>query len=253
MNSFSRGYAEIYDEFYKDKDDLQEAEYVFNLIRKHRGLAEGLGLEIGAGTGRHTAHFLTLGLKIIASEPSESMAKIALTRGVKVRQLNAAEALRQVPQGSLSFVLALFHVVSYLDKSFELEETFTQVKHALRPEGIFIFDVWHKDAVESQCPEVRVKRCEIDSRKIYRLAEPLLHTEEQKVDVKYTFFAEEPNGLYRSWSDQHVLHYYSESEIETACRSAGMEIIDCHEFLTQDNPSADTWGVTYVARAKQRK
>jgi SAM-dependent methyltransferase len=89
---------------------------------------------------------------------------------------------------SFDAVIALFHVISYQTTNEDVTAAFETAGHHLKPGGIFIFDVWYGPAVLTEHPEVRIKRMADEKTEITRLAEPVLHPNENRVDVHYHVF-----------------------------------------------------------------
>jgi SAM-dependent methyltransferase len=118
-------FAQEYDEWF----DVHPYAYQSELEAVRRLIPSGgAGVEVGVGTGRFAAPFgIAIGV-----EPSESMAMIARSRGIEVKQANA-EAL-PFADGKFDFVL-LVNVICFLDAPLRsLKESY----RILKPNGHII-------------------------------------------------------------------------------------------------------------------
>jgi SAM-dependent methyltransferase len=146
-------------------------------------------------------------------------------------------------------VLSLFHVISYLTNGEDLLNTFKLANKHLHPEGVFIFDVWHSEAVEFQKPEPRERKVSAQGVEVRRSAFPVTHEESNVVDVEYRFSVVDPEGkLLEQWNEWHPMKHFNLDEICTLASATGFEVIRSEEFLTGSIPSVHTWGVCYILR-----
>ncbi len=115
--------------------------------------------------------------------------------------------------------------------------------------GVFIFDVWYGPAVLTDRPVVRVKRMEDDEIKVTRLAEPVLHPNENRVDVNYHVFVRDlESGVVNELRETHVMRYFFRPEIELFAAQNGFRLLNAEEWLSGKAPGEDTWGVCFVMK-----
>lgn len=117
--------AAVYDSWFEDNRPLYQAE-----LEAVKGFipSEGMGVEIGVGTGRFAA---PLGIAI-GLEPSPRMATLARQRGVEVLE-GVAEAL-PFADGAFDFAL-MVTVVCFLD---DVTQAFREAYRILKPQGVLI-------------------------------------------------------------------------------------------------------------------
>ena len=126
-------FALEYDQWFED----HEIEYALELKAIREFLPkEGVGIEIGAGTGRFTK---PLGISL-GVEPSEAMRSLALSRGVNIIA-GIAESL-PVEGGLYDFAL-LVTTVCFLEAP---EFAFKEVYRVLKVEGFIIVGLIDKDS-----------------------------------------------------------------------------------------------------------
>ena len=146
-------------------------------------------------------------------------------------------------------VLSLFHVISYQTTNDDLLATFETVKQHLKPGGIFIFDVWYGPAVLTERLTVRIKRLEDEEILVTRIAEPVMHPNENLVDVNYqVFIRDKSSKSVDELQETHRMRYLFKPEIDVILKEFNLAIIENREWMTNLKPGFNTWGVYFVIR-----
>lgn len=247
-------YARYYDLLYRDKDYAAEARHVHDLIQRHVSGAHSI-LELGCGTAAHAIQLAAMGYAIHGVDRSHEMLTAA-TNGIQKAGPETALRIR-LTEGDIrkvqlkdrfDAVIALFHVISYLPTNDDLKAAFKTAKTHLRPSGVFLFDCWYGPAVLSNPPVVRVKRMEDDATSVVRIAEPIMHPNENLVDVNYqVFIKDKSHGQIEVLQETHRMRYFFRPEIEGALNAAELELVDSFEWMTGNRPGFNTWGVCFRA------
>lgn len=239
-------YSRYYDLLYRDKDYAAEAAYLISLLNRY-SVNSGYLLEFGSGTGKHGRLLAQQGYTIHGIERSAEMVAAAqLTPGFTCQQGDIAVT----NMGRIyNAVLSLFHVISYQITNKQLHAVFANAAAHLNPGGLFIFDFWYSPAVYAQRPSVRVKRMADHQVEITRIAEPVIHTNENRVNVHYTIFSREfATGVVHTLQEIHPMRHFSLPEIDLLVDVHGFERIGAEEFSTGKPPSEDTWGVCVILK-----
>ncbi len=234
-------YSRYYDLLYRDKDYVGEAAYIERLL-KRQGIIEAALLEFGSGTGKHGRLLAAAGYEVYGIERSAEMVALAEQgNGFKSEQGDICTV-----QLSRRFdaVLSLFHVMSYQTTNASLHAVFARAAEHLGSGGVFLFDFWYSPAVYAQQPSVRVKRMADAEIEIVRIAEPVIHPNENRVDVHYTIFAtERASGRVETLQETHPMRHFSLPELDFLAETHGFTRINAEEFLTGNKPCESTWGV----------
>lgn len=246
-------YARYYDLLYQDKDYAQEADFIHQLLKTHAPKAQHL-LELGSGTGRHAEYLADRGYQVTGVERSEEMLarcgqRQAMQSNTIAQRLKFLQGdLREVRLGQrFDCVLSLFHVISYQTSNDDLAAAFATVSQHLKPGGVFIFDVWYGPAVLHDKPQVRVKRLQNEQLAITRIAEPVLHVNDNVVDVNYHILLQRAGTENcQELRELHRMRYLFKPELEALLNQAGMDLVTCGEWLTDAPAGLDTWGVYLV-------
>lgn len=239
-------YSLYYDLLYKDKNYTDEVDYIHTLLVQ-QGISKGDLLEFGSGTGKHGCLLAERGFNVHGIELSNEMvAKSSVVNGFTCQQGDICT----VKLGrTYNAVLSLFHVISYQISNANLNAVFARAAEHLNADGLFVFDFWYSPAVYSQRPTIRVKRMLSESVEITRIAEPLIYSSENRVDVNYTIFARSLiSGDVHIINETHPMRHFSLPEIDLLAQANGFTRIVSEEFLTGNPTGEDTWGVCVILK-----
>ena len=252
-----KAYSRYYDLLYKEKDYLGEVDYIDSLLKGYAPMSKSI-LELGCGTGKHAEMLVEKGYCVHGIDLSESMLEAAQCRLCQMPDGKATKLsfcrgdIRNYRiQEKFDSVISLFHVISYQTANKDVNSAFKTAHQHLNPRGVFIFDCWYGPAVLTERPEVRVKKLEDDSIEVTRIAEPVVHPEENVVDVNYHIIIRDKitNSVEQVF-ETHKMRYFTTPEIRLVFDSNGFEILKSEEWMTGNKPSVNTWGVCYIARKK---
>ena len=148
-------------------------------------------------------------------------------------------------------VVSLFHVISYLTKNESLIACFKSAYKQLKPNGIFVFDVWYSPAVYYLKPETRIKRLENEEIAIVRLAEPTIETSKNMVAVNYeVLIKDKTTNIVETFKEEHLMRHFSIPEIKMLAEFTGFEVVVSEEFLSEKLPSETTWGICFILKKR---
>jgi SAM-dependent methyltransferase len=257
MSQIFDAYARYYDSLYRDKDYAGEAEYVASHIRKQAPRTKRI-LELGCGTGAHAEHLANMGYAVHGVDMSEAMLaraearKAALPSEVAARLSFSFGSVRTVRTNEIyDAVISLFHVMSYQITNDDLQATFATAKAHLNPGGLFLFDCWYGPAVLTNPPVVRVKRIEDSKIAVLRIAEPVMHYNENVVDVNYqVMITDMATGGLEQIRETHKMRYLFQPEITGHLVAHGFKLVQAEEWVSGKAPGNDTWSVCCVARIR---
>ena len=238
-------YSKYYDLLYRDKDYPGEARYIHELVTKHRPGARTV-LDLGCGTGRHAQLLAERDYQLTGVDLSEEMLKVARESGPQLSFVQGD--VRSVRLGkTFDVVLSLFHVMSYQTTNADLRAALSTVREHLAPGGLFVFDCWYGPAVLSSRPETRVKRLEDASIQVTRLAEPVLHPNDNLVDVNYhVLIRDKQSGAVEELRETHKMRYLFAPEVLLLLDGAGLRLTQLSEFMSDREPGFETWNAVFI-------
>jgi SAM-dependent methyltransferase len=254
MNRVFDTYACYYDLLYRDKDYFAEAEYVASCIREYAPRAKRV-LELGCGTGAHAEQLARLGYEVHGVDMSEAMLaraearKFSLPAELAARISFSLGDVRSVRTGeTYGAVVSLFHVMSYQTANADIAAALETTAVHLEKGGAFLFDFWYGPAVLTQRPEVRVKRLEDSAIKVTRIAEPVMHTNENVVDVHYTVFVElKATQKVEQIKEQHRMRYLFLPELDQLLENSGFKVLCRYQWMGTQPPDETTWAGFLIA------
>lgn len=252
-----KDYAYYYNMFYGDKDYAKEAEAVEKLVKKYcRKQDKTITsiLNMGCGTGRHDFELAKLGYRMTGIDLSEEMIKVAQATsgsGDCVPTFEVADIRSYQPKQKYDAVISLFHVMSYQNQNEDILSAFKVAAAALDMGGIFVFDAWYGPGVLSDPPVVRVKKVEDDQNSLIRYANPIMHAQDNVVDVCYQVLViDKQTSVSKEINEVHHMRYFFKPEIEFMLNLAGFELAACLDCNTLQETDFDSWTAYFAAIKK---
>lgn len=247
MSNF-KDYSTYYDLLYKDKDYKAESDYILKKIQTISLEAKSI-LELGSGSGSHAKYFCEKGFEVTGIERSQEMVTQSLQKNILGFNPIIGDIVTTSIPKTFDVVLSLFHVISYLTDNQSLIQCFENANKHLNNGGIFIFDVWYSPAVYFQKPETRIKRLENSEIEIIRIAESEMITAQNVVNVNFeVIIKNKRNSQTQTLNELHPMRHFSIPEIALLAKIANFELVHSEEFLTEKNPSENTWGVCFILK-----
>jgi len=252
-------YARYYNLLYKEKDYAGEAEYVHKLIQKYQPGAKSI-LDLGCGTGRHDILLAEKGYGVTGVDMSQEMLGIAKAQAKTKNKTEIERSNLTFLQGDVrnirlnktfDVVISLFHVMSYQTTNEDLNAAFETASVHLKEGGIFIFDFWYGPAVLTDKPAVREKKLENEELIVHRTAIPVMHPNENIVDVNYEVIIEEKKtGITKKLKEIHKMRYLFLPELDFMLKKLGLKTLDALEWMSSDRQlSLNSWyGISVVRK-----
>jgi SAM-dependent methyltransferase len=242
MNNFGKTYSKYYNLLYKDKSYRGEYIYIRELIKNHGNNGDKNILDIGCGTGKHLSLFKEDGYTVSGVDVSENMIREARKYLQQEDDLICCRASEFEFNRKFETIISLFHVMSYQTENNELEKVFQNVSTHLTGGGLFIFDFWYGPAVLTDPPVVKVKRLEDNEVKITRITEPIMHYNDNIVDVNFEVIIEDKKTqIIEKLYETHRMRYLFLPEIELFANMTGLKIVKSYKWMTYENLSSDSW------------
>jgi SAM-dependent methyltransferase len=239
--------ARFYDLIYKEKNYEKETAFVediFKAFTKPKSI-----LEIGCGTGNYTQILHRKGYEMTGLDISENMIKVAR------KKCDCNFVVGDVCDFSLSerfdACVALFAVMGYVTENSGVKKAFTNIHRHLKPNGLFVFDVWNGLAVLSTPPELRVKEFKDDETKVLRIGYPKLKALDHVCEIKYKLLVtDKTNRSYSEFEEGHTVRFYFPQELKLLLEMSGFEVLKMCPFLDLHGTLDQTvWNTTVIARA----
>lgn len=177
-----------------------------------------LVVELGCGSGVLARRVTDAGYDLLAVDKSAAMIALARKKAPHARFRTSSFLTVRLPR--CDAVIALGEVFNYefgLDNDARLYRFFTRVRDALKPGGIFMFDM----AGPGRVPGSGTKRIHKSGRNWAILVE---HEEKRRTLTRRIISFRRIGRLYRRSQETHKLRLYNASEIARALRRAGFRV-----------------------------
>ncbi len=236
---FGEDYLRIY-EFLTPERTEQEVEGIVKLL----GLPSGKAiLDLCCGHGRHSVSLAKRGYQVTGQDLSavflQHAQAAAEAQGVAIRWIQGD--MRHVPfEGEFDTVINIFTAFGYFESEEEDQQVLHQVYKALKPGGLFLLEMMHREAlIRNFAPG------EID-----RHADGLLVLEERDFDlltsrtnVRVTMIY--PEGHRREY--RHAERIYTLTELARMLTLAGLDVQACYGGLDGSALSLNSRRLVVVA------
>ncbi len=239
-------FAQVYDTFMDNIPYDEWCAYLHGLLTQY-GVADGLVLELGCGTGEMTERLAALGYDMIGVDNSAEMLEVAQekkdTSGHDILYL--LQDMREFElYGTVRAVVSVCDSINYVTDAEELVKVFSLVNNYLDPGGVFLFDLntvgKYRELGESVIAENRDEGSFIWEN---------WYDEETRInEYDLTLFLRQESGLYEKYEETHYQRAYEIGEIEDALARAGLKLEAVFDAFTQDAPRPDSERVYFVAR-----
>jgi SAM-dependent methyltransferase len=217
---YGKDVAYIHDAGFLDLAD-QATPFVVRLLEE-RGVRKGRVIELGCGSGATAAALSEAGHDVLGIDASRAMVELARGRAPAARFRVASWVAEPIPE--CDAVLAIGEVLGYVGSAAgtkaELRDLFGRVRAALRPGGLFVFDL----ATPGRVPagEDSAFRIGEDWAILFTTQED---TKARKLQRRITTFRKiEGGATYRRSEEFHRLRLWRSQEIEEMLRQARFKV-----------------------------
>lgn len=198
---------------------LRSAPGILGLLREN-GIPEGLVVDLGCGSGLWARELLRAGYRVLGIDISEAMVEIARRKasGAEFRVGSLFEA--EIPP--CDAVTAVSEVLNYLFDSGNdesgLERLFGRVYEALRPGGVFVFDVLGP----GQVPGSKAKT--FSEGPDWAVLSEMVEDREREMMTRRIVSFRKVGAHYRRDGEVHRVRLYGPEEVEDRLGRAGFEV-----------------------------
>lgn len=241
-------YAKVYDTLYHDKDYMSEARTVDRLLREYGQDINSI-LVFGCGTGQHDRCLEKLGYHIHGIDISKEMIEKARVSSSTI-EYEVADIRNYESEKTYDAVVSLFHVMSYQNTNNDILSALNSARKNLAKGGVLLFDIWYGPGVLTDRPTRRIKSVRVDDCTVFRVAEPVMHANENIVDIRYDItLVDEKKCIISQMTEDHHMRYFFKPEMENYLFETGFELLACLDCNTCKEPDYDSWTTYFIAKA----
>jgi ubiquinone/menaquinone biosynthesis C-methylase UbiE len=237
--------AEVYDDLMTAVDYASWAGYIDQLI-KRCGMGPGAGLlDIACGTGSLALLLAGKGYNVDGMDLSREMLKIATkkAKGMRVKaEFFEGDIKGFEVKNNYDVITCCFDSVNYLSTPEELSACFGSVHKALKPGGVFIFDVNTIYALEHFWGDNTEMR---DDKGVISIWSNRYLPSSQTSELELTVFV--PRGsLYEKIAERHTERAYPLGDLKEILISVGFSKVEYFKQNSLESPSENTKRVTFL-------
>lgn len=268
------GFAQVYELFMDNVPYEAWSRYLIHLLKEY-GVADGIVLELGCGTGKMTRLLAQAGFDMIGIDNSEEMLQIARdasfftnepqevfdgeiedlsgssVSGQEKAGLDILYLLQDMREfelyGTVRAVVSVCDSMNYMLEEGELLQVFQLVNNYLDPGGIFIFDMNTLYKYREVLGETVI--CENREEGSF-IWENFYDEEEQINQYDLTFFIREEGALYRKYEETHVQRGYEVKKVRELLEQAGMEFVGMFDAFTKEPVKETSERIYFIARER---
>lgn len=221
-------FAAVYDTF---MDEVPYEDWCGRICRllKAQGIAEGLVLDMGCGTGTLTELLAKSGYDMIGLDNSQEM----LNQALKKRDISGLDILYLMQDmrefelyGTVRAVISVCDSLNYVTKETELLQVFRLVNNYLDAEGLFLFDF---NTVYKYREEIGDATIAENREECSFIWENSYWEEECLNEYDLTVFVRETDGRYRRFQETHYQKGYTLAQIRRLLAEAGLVFLEAFD------------------------
>lgn len=242
-------FAEVYDTFMDNVPYTEWADYLQGILREN-GIADGLVLELGCGTGSMTEELAARGYDMIGVDNAQEMLEIAMCKKKKSGHdiLYLFQDMQEFElYGTVRAIVSVCDSVNYITDREGLLEVFRLVNNYLDPEGLFVFDFNTKYKYETVLGNQTIAETREDCSFIW---DNYYYEDEKINEYELTLFIREheDSSLYRKYQETHFQRAYTLEEIKNLLAEAGLVFVTAYDAYTKEAVGERSERICVIAR-----
>lgn len=246
------GFAAVYDKFMDNIPYGEWCSYISGLLRKF-GVADGLVLDLGCGTGNLTELLCDVGYDMIGVDVSGEMLQLAMEKRAASGKdiLYLCQDMREFElYGTVAAVVSVCDCMNYILDLEELTKVFRLVNNYLDPGGVFIFDL----NTEYKYRELMGDTTIAEDREECSFIWENQYDEDAAVNIyDLSLFVKEEGDLYRKYQETHYQRAYGLEAVRTAIKEAGMEFVAAYDAFTEEPVRPESERIYVIARERGKE
>lgn len=239
-------FADIYDKLiYEDIDYDKAAAKVLEVYGNNNPEFDDY-LDLACGTGNLTVKLCKKFKNTYVVDLSEDMLEKAFEK-FKKEKVKAKIICQDMSELELNhkfnLITCMLDSTNYITEDEDLRSYFKNVCRHLKDDGIFIFDI-----------NSYYKLSEILGNNIYTYStDDIFYTWENSfenniAEMFLTFFVKNNEDLYERFEEEHEERAYTESEIESALKEAGLKVIEKYEGYSNKKVNPESERILYITK-----
>lgn len=245
-------FAAVYDTFMDETPYEDWSAFLCGRLRQE-GIADGLVLDLGCGTGTLTELLAEAGYDMIGVDLSAEMLNIAMEKRERSRKeiLYLCQDMRELElYGTVRAVVCVCDSLNYLLEEEDLLETFRLVNNYLDPGGLFVFDFNTVYKYETVIGDTVIA----ENRELCSFIwENYYHAGEEINEYDLTVFVQEEEDLFRRFQETHYQRGYRLEQVKRLVEEAGLLFEEALDADTRGEATAQSERIYVLAREQGKR
>lgn len=245
-------FARVYDLFMDDIPYGMWGEYLTGLLQEH-GIASGLILDLGCGTGTMTELLADAGYDMIGIDVSEEMLEEAMEKRDRSGHdiLYLCQDMREFElYGTVGAIVSICDCMNYILEEEEFLKVLTlAARNYLDYGGLFIFDL----NTEYKYRELLGEQTIAENREEGSFIWENYYDEEKRINAyNLTLFIREESGYYRKYEEDHYQRAYSLDTVKDLVERSGLKLLHIYDAFTREPAKGDSERVCVVCQREEK-
>lgn len=235
--------AEFYDQLTTDVPYVRWADYLEKQFARHKQPIHSI-VELGCGTGTLAAILAGRGYQVTAVDLSPDMLSVAAEKceGLDVRLVCQDMSKLSLPM-QVDAVICCLDSLNYVTRPAQVQSTFRRVFRALKPGGLFLFDVKTPFALEGADGQVYID----ENEEVYCVWRGEYDARRRICGYGIDLFALQDDGSWRRDGEYHEEYAYTMEELSQWLGEAGFTRIKQYGNLRLSAPKEEEERVFFAA------
>ena len=236
--------AEFYDQLTTDVPYVRWADYLEKQFARHKNPIRSI-VELGCGTGTLAAILAARGYQVTAVDLSPDMLSVAAEKceGLDV-QLVCQDMSKLTLPMQADAVICCLDSLNYVTRPAQVQRTFQRVFRALKPGGLFLFDVKTPYALESADGQVYID----ENEEVYCVWRGEYDARRRICGYGIDLFALQEDGSWWRDGEYHEEYAYTMEELSAWLGDAGFTRVKQFGNLRLSTPKEGEERVFFTAR-----
>ena len=236
--------AEFYDQLTTDVPYLRWADYLEKQFSRHKTPIHSI-VELGCGTGTLAAILASRGYQVTAVDLSPDMLSVAAGKcGELDVQLVCQDMSRLALPMQADAVICCLDSLNYVTRPAQVQRTFQRVFRALKPGGLFLFDVKTPYALEGADGQVYID----ENEEVYCVWRGEYDARRRICGYGIDLFALQEDGSWWRDGEYHEEYAYTMEELSAWLGDAGFTRIKQFGNLRLSPPKEGEERIFFTAR-----
>lgn len=236
--------AEFYDQLTTDVPYLRWADYLEKQFSRHKTPIHSI-VELGCGTGTLAAILASRGYQVTAVDLSPDMLSVAAGKcGELDVQLVCQDMSRLALPIQADAVICCLDSLNYVTRPAQVQRTFQRVFRALKPGGLFLFDVKTPYALEGADGQVYID----ENEEVYCVWRGEYDARRRICGYGIDLFALQEDGSWWRDGEYHEEYAYTMEELSAWLGDAGFTRIKQFGNLRLSPPKEGEERIFFTAR-----